>query len=75
MNIHSIQYMQGINLNYLYKEEVHLDINQKGEILIYQTEKGETKIDVYMEDGTIWLSRVNISHLYGTSPQNITMHI
>ena len=57
------------------KGEVHLNNNQKGEILIYQTEKGETKIDVYMEDGTIWLSRVNISQLYGTSPQNITMHI
>ena len=54
---------------------VQLDINQKGEILIYQTEKGETKIDVYMEYGTIWLSRINISQLYGTSPQNITMHI
>lgn len=54
---------------------IFLDINQKGEILIYQTEKGETKIDVYMEDGTIWMSRVNIAQLYGTSSQNITMHI
>lgn len=52
-----------------------MDKNQKGEILIYQTEKGETKIDVSMEDGTMWLSRVNIAQLYGTSPQNITMHI
>ena len=52
-----------------------MDINQKGEILIYQTEKGETKIDVYMEDETIWLSRVNLAQLYGTSPQNITMYI
>ena len=52
-----------------------MDINQKGEIFIYQTEKGETKIDVYMEDGTTWLSRVNIAQLYGTSPQNISMHI
>lgn len=52
-----------------------MDINQKGEILIYQTEKGETKIDVYMEDNTIWLSRINMAQLYGTSPQNISMHI
>ena len=28
-----------------------------------------------MEEETIWLSRVNIAQLYGTSPQNITMHI
>ena len=52
-----------------------MNANQKGEIFIYQTEKGETKIDVYMEGVTIWLSRVNIAQLYGTSPQNITMHI
>ncbi|MGD9569937.1 MAG: virulence RhuM family protein [Sedimentibacter sp.] len=57
------------------KVVISIEQNQKGEILIYQTQKGETKIDVYMEDGTIWLSRVNIAQLYGTSPQNITMHI
>lgn len=52
-----------------------MDINQKGEILIYQTEKGETKIDVYMEDGTIWLNQANIAMLYQTTTQNITKHI
>lgn len=51
---------------------IYIYTNQKGEIPIYQTEKGETKIDVYMKEGTIWLSRVNISQLYGISPQNIT---
>lgn len=51
------------------------EINPKGEILIYQTETGETKIDVYMEDGTIWLNQANISLLYQTTPQNITKHI
>lgn len=38
-----------------------MDISQKGEILIYQTEKGETKIDVYMEHDTIWFSSVNMA--------------
>lgn len=52
-----------------------MDINQKGEILIYQTEKGETKIDVYMEDGTIWLNQANMAMLYETTTQNITKHI
>lgn len=51
------------------------ETNQKGEILIYQTETGETKIDVYMEDGTIWLNQANIAMLYQTTPQNITKHI
>lgn len=49
--------------------------NPRGDILIYQTEAGETKVDVYMEDGSIWLNQANISLLYQTTPQNITKHI
>lgn len=52
-----------------------MDTNQKGEILVYQNEKGETKIDVYMEDGTVWLNQASIAQLYQTTPQNITKHI
>ena len=29
-----------------------------GKILIYQNEKGDTKIDVYFEDDTIWMTHV-----------------
>ncbi|MDR1656906.1 MAG: virulence RhuM family protein [Deltaproteobacteria bacterium] len=47
---------------------------QKGEILIYQSESGDTKIDVYLEDGTVWLSQALIAELYQTTPQNIIMH-
>ena len=46
-----------------------------GEILIYQTESGDTKVDVYLNQDTIWMSRVNIARLYATTPQNISMHI
>ncbi|MFA5577757.1 MAG: virulence RhuM family protein [Tissierellaceae bacterium] len=52
-----------------------MDINQKGEILIYQTEKGETKIDVYMEDGTIWLTQKDIAQLYVKAVSTINEHI
>ena len=52
-----------------------MDINQKGEILIYQTEKGETKIDVYLEDGTIWLTQKHIAQLYGKGVNTINEHI
>jgi len=52
-----------------------MDDLQKGEILIYQTEKGETKIDVSMEDSTIWLSQKQISQLYQKSVNTINEHI
>ena len=51
-----------------------MDELQKGEILIYQSESGDTKIDVYLEDGTVWLPQSLIAELYQTSPQNIIMH-
>ena len=49
--------------------------NDIGRILIYQNEKGDTKIDVYFEKDTIWMSQRNIAELYQTTPQNITLHI
>jgi hypothetical protein len=51
-----------------------MDELQKGEILIYQSENGDTKIDVFLEDGTVWLSQALIAELYQTTPQNIIMH-
>jgi hypothetical protein len=51
-----------------------MDELQKGEILIYQSESGDTKIDVYLEDGTVWLSQALIAELYQTTPQNVIMH-
>ena len=48
---------------------------QNGRILIYQNEKGDTKIDVFFEDDTVWMTQKNIGELYQTTPQNITLHI
>ena len=47
----------------------------KGKILIYQNEKGDTKIDVFFQDDDIWLTQGSLADLYQTSTQNITMHI
>lgn len=49
--------------------------NSNGNILIYQNEKGDTKIDAYFNDETIWMTQKSIAELYQTSPQNITTHI
>jgi len=51
-----------------------MDELQKGEILIYQTESGDTKIDVFLDNGTLWLSQATLATLYQTTPQNIIMH-
>lgn len=50
-------------------------MNFQGNILIYQNEKGDTKVDAYFNDSTIWMTQKSISQLYQTSPQNVTLHI
>lgn len=46
-----------------------------GEIVIYQTEDGLTKLDVRMEDETVWLSQQQMAELFKTSRTNVVDHI
>ncbi len=48
---------------------------QKGEIIIYQTEEGQTKIDVQLLNDTVWITQKTMSELFQTTPQNITLHL
>ena len=45
------------------------------QFLIYQTENGETKIDVRFQDETVWLTQKTMAELFQVKPQNITMHL
>lgn len=51
------------------------ELENAGKILIYQNEKGDTKIDVYFAQDTIWMTQRTMAELYQTTPQNITTHI
>ena len=46
-----------------------------GRILIYQNEKGDTKIDVYFEGDTIWMTQKNLARLYQVDVRTINEHI
>ncbi len=45
------------------------------QIVIYQTESGETKLDVRFQDETVWLTQKLMAELFQTTPQNITIHL
>lgn len=45
------------------------------QIIIYQSEDGETRIDVKFTGDTIWLSQQQMADLYQTSRPNIVQHI
>lgn len=45
------------------------------QIIIYQTEDGQTQIDVRMENDMIWLTRQQIATLFGRDYKTISKHI
>jgi hypothetical protein len=50
-------------------------MENKGEILLYQSEDGTTKIDVRLENETVWLNQYQLEMLFQTDRTSITKHI
>lgn len=46
-----------------------------GEFLVYQTEDGRVKLEVRLENETVWLSQQLMAELFQTSKQNIGQHL
>lgn len=49
--------------------------DNQGNLVIYQSDDGETKIDVRFVDETVWLTQQQLCDLYQTSKSNISEHI
>jgi len=49
--------------------------DNKGELIIYQTEDGQTKIDVRMDNETVWLSLDQMAELFQRDKSTISRHI
>ena len=47
----------------------------RGEIIIYQTADGETRLDVRMENDSVWLTQAQIAHLFGVDRTVIVRHV
>lgn len=47
----------------------------ENEIIIYQTQDGQTKIDVRLENETVWLTQNQMAELFQTTKQNVSSHI
>jgi len=45
------------------------------QVLIYQAADGQIRLDVHLEDETVWLTQAQMAELFQVSPQNITMHL
>lgn len=47
----------------------------QSQILFYQTEDGRQRIEVHLEDETVWLSQKLLAELFQTTLQNINIHL
>ena len=50
-------------------------MNDPGEILLFQTEDGQTRIDVRLVNETVWLSAGQIAELFQRDKSTISRHI
>ncbi len=50
-------------------------MSDKGEVIIYRSEDGNTKIDVRLDEDTVWLTQIQLTELYQTTKSNISEHI
>ena len=46
-----------------------------GELVIYQTEDGQAKINFRAIEGTVWLTQNEMSELFDTTKQNVSLHL
>jgi hypothetical protein len=53
----------------------HLPEQPGGELILYQTEDGQNRLEVRLEDETVWLTQAGMAELYQTSVPNINMHL
>jgi hypothetical protein len=49
--------------------------NPQGEILIYRNDDGSVKLDVKLENETLWMTQQMMSEIFQTTVPNINMHI
>jgi hypothetical protein len=49
--------------------------NQQNKFLIYSTPNNNVRVDVFIQDETVWLTQKSLAELFDTSTQNITTHL
>ena len=48
---------------------------EEKKIIIYQSEDGQTRIDVRLENETVWLTQAQMVELFQTTKQNVSLHV
>ena len=47
----------------------------QSQVLLYQAPDGRTRLEVRMQDETVWLTQAQMAELFQTTQQNVSLHI
>ena len=50
-------------------------MDKQGNIIIYQSEDGVVRLDVRLENNTVWLTQQQMAELYGSSRTKVVDHV
>ena len=50
-------------------------MDKKNEIVLFETGDGDVKLFVPIQEETVWLTQAQMTELFGTSKQNVSLHI
>lgn len=50
-------------------------MNKKTKLVIFRAQDGNVKLDVKLENETVWLTQVQMTELFQTTRQNISLHL
>lgn len=50
-------------------------MTETGQIQIYQSPDGDTQVEVRFEAETVWLTQLQMSEVFGTTPENVFIHL
>ncbi|MEO8761621.1 MAG: cell filamentation protein Fic, partial [Bacteroidia bacterium] len=50
-------------------------MEENNNFIIYNNPNGEVRVDVFVQDETVWLTQKSLAELFDTSTQNITTHL
>lgn len=46
-----------------------------GEVAVYESAEGEVRVDVRLEQETVWLTQRQMARVFDTTPENVVMHL
>lgn len=44
------------------------------ELILYRSEDGQTRLHLRVDEGSVWLSQLEIAELFQTTKQNVSLH-